>query len=84
MEVARQFQMAAESMGAQAMEIYRLNVLERIGREEGSQIVVYGLGTDSQMGTEIASAAAGARAASSRPQKKPTAPTTKESETTQA
>jgi hypothetical protein len=26
------------------MELYRLNVLERIGREEGSQIVVYGLG----------------------------------------
>ena len=31
-------------MSDRAMEIYRLNVLERIGREEGSQIVIYGLG----------------------------------------
>jgi len=44
--------------------MYRLNVLERIGREEGSQIVVYGMGRgDSQMGMDIAAAAAGARTA---------------------
>jgi len=38
-------------------------VLERIGREEGSQIVVYGMGSaDRQAGADIAHAAAGARA----------------------
>ena len=55
-------------MGPKAMEIYRLNVLERIGREEGSQIVVYGLGGGSEMGRQIAATAAGARVAQSRPQ----------------
>jgi len=60
-EVARQFQAAANSMGPRAMELYRLNVLERIGREEGSQIVVYGLGGDSSLGQQIAATAAGAR-----------------------
>lgn len=45
----------------QAMEMYRLNVLERIGREEGSQIVVYGLGgRDAEIDRLISSAAAGA------------------------
>lgn len=62
LEVARQFQSAANTMGPKAMEIYRLNVLERIGREEGSQIVVYGLGGDTGMGQQIAASAAGARA----------------------
>jgi regulator of protease activity HflC (stomatin/prohibitin superfamily) len=42
--IAERFNEAAGLMSAQAMEIYRLNVLERIGREEGSQIVIYGLG----------------------------------------
>jgi regulator of protease activity HflC (stomatin/prohibitin superfamily) len=71
LEVSKQFQQAANSMGPKAMEIYRLNVLERIGREEGSQIVVYGLGGDSEMGSQIAATAAGARAAQSREPKKP-------------
>jgi regulator of protease activity HflC (stomatin/prohibitin superfamily) len=75
-EVARQFQAAANSMGAKAMDIYRLNVLERIGREEGSQIVVYGLGGDHEMGATIAAGAAGARAAHVRPHKTPTGATT--------
>jgi regulator of protease activity HflC (stomatin/prohibitin superfamily) len=66
LEVARQFQDAAEAMGSQAMEIYRLNVLERIGREEGSQIVVYGLGGDAEGGQHIANTAAGAAAANSQ------------------
>ena len=61
LQVARQFQLAAETMGPKAMEIYRLNVLERIGREEGSQIVVYGLGGNSQVGAQIAAAVAGAQ-----------------------
>jgi len=43
------------------MEMYRLSVLERIGREEGSQIVVYGLGgADASMERTIAATAAGA------------------------
>ncbi|MCJ7548673.1 MAG: SPFH domain-containing protein, partial [Anaerolineae bacterium] len=42
--IAEKFTEAAEVMTDRAMEIYRLNVLERIGREEGSQIVIYGLG----------------------------------------
>lgn len=41
--IAEKFNEAADVMSDRAMEIYRLNVLERIGREEGSQIVVYGL-----------------------------------------
>ena len=70
-EVAQQFQAAAEAMSPSAMEIYRLNVLERIGREEGSQIVVYGLSGDNDMGQEIAANAAGARAAMPTPPRKP-------------
>ncbi|MGC9395544.1 MAG: SPFH domain-containing protein [Anaerolineae bacterium] len=42
--IAEKFNEAAAMMSDRAMEIYRLNVLERIGREEGSQIVIYGLG----------------------------------------
>lgn len=42
--IASKFNEAAEIMSDRAMEIYRLSVLERIGREEGSQIVIYGLG----------------------------------------
>jgi regulator of protease activity HflC (stomatin/prohibitin superfamily) len=41
--IADRFNEAAASMTDRALELYRLNVLERIGREEGSQIVVYGL-----------------------------------------
>ena len=60
--LGRLLQEASEMMGSGAMEMYRLNVLERIGREEGSQIVVYGLsGASDDMGTTIAAAAAGAR-----------------------
>ncbi|MCP4544691.1 MAG: hypothetical protein GY832_46925 [Chloroflexi bacterium] len=60
--IALQLQEASEAMGPQAMEMYRLNVLERIGREEGSQIVIYGLGgSDSAMGNTIAATAAGAQ-----------------------
>lgn len=63
LQVAELFEEAANSMGPKAMELYRLNVLERIGREEGSQIVVYGLGSGNDaMGKQIASAAAGAQA----------------------
>jgi regulator of protease activity HflC (stomatin/prohibitin superfamily) len=58
--IAEKLQEAASLMGPQAMEMYRLNVLERIGREEGSQIVVYGLsGSDDEMARNIASTAAG-------------------------
>ena len=35
---------ASEILTGKAMEMYRLNVLERLGREEGSQIVIYGMG----------------------------------------
>jgi regulator of protease activity HflC (stomatin/prohibitin superfamily) len=58
--IALKLQEASESMGPQAMEMYRLNVLERIGREEGSQIVVYGLGsTDPLMEKSLTAAVAG-------------------------
>jgi hypothetical protein len=43
--IAEKFNEAAAAMSDRAMEIYRLSVLERIGREEGSQIVIYGLNT---------------------------------------
>lgn len=42
--IAEKYNEAAALMSDRAMEIYRLSVLERIGREEGSQIVIYGLG----------------------------------------
>jgi len=65
-DIAEKLQEAAEAMGPTAMEMYRLNVLERIGREEGSQIVVYGLsGASGDMGATIAAAAAGVRVAGS-------------------
>ena len=68
-EIAQKLQQAAEQMGPAAMEMYRLNVLERIGREEGSQIVVYGLGGNAggDMGDLIAATAAGSRSGRSRP-----------------
>jgi regulator of protease activity HflC (stomatin/prohibitin superfamily) len=72
--IALKLQEASESMGPQAMEMYRLNVLERIGREEGSQIVVYGLGsTDPMMEKTLAATTAGSM---SHPKttSKPTAP----------
>jgi regulator of protease activity HflC (stomatin/prohibitin superfamily) len=72
LEVSKQYQLAAEWMGPQAMELYRLNVLERIGREEGSQIVVYGLGGDQEAGRHIAHCAAGA--AVGQPRGRPTPP----------
>ena len=60
-EITERFTEAAESMSDRAMEIYRLNVLERIGREEGSQIVIYGLGgQDPNMETTLAATSAGA------------------------
>jgi regulator of protease activity HflC (stomatin/prohibitin superfamily) len=63
-EIAQKLQEASEAMGPAAMEMYRLNVLERIGREEGSQIVVYGLGSgQTGMSEAIASAAAGTKSA---------------------
>lgn len=63
LEVAHHFERAAMAMSPQAMELYRLNVLERIGRGEGSQIVLYGLGQDPDTGKQIAASAAGAKAA---------------------
>jgi regulator of protease activity HflC (stomatin/prohibitin superfamily) len=77
-EVAERLQQAAEIMGAGAMEMYRLGVLERIGREEGSQIVVYGLGaTDAAMERTMASTAAGSLAGRGL-QKKPGVASTNE------
>ena len=58
--VAEKLQEAALVMGPGAMELYRLNVIERIGREEGSQIVIYGLGQrDAQMENTLAATSAG-------------------------
>jgi regulator of protease activity HflC (stomatin/prohibitin superfamily) len=70
--IALKLQEASEQMGAQAMEMYRLNVLERIGREEGSQIVVYGLGgAHETMETTIAATAAGSQLGQKPPPRKP-------------
>ncbi len=41
--IAEKYNEAAALMSDRGMEIYRLGVLERIGREEGSQIIIYGL-----------------------------------------
>jgi len=56
--IAQKFEEAAELMGSKALEMYRLNVLERIGREEGSQIVIYGLNGGNRELEEMVSAAA--------------------------
>jgi regulator of protease activity HflC (stomatin/prohibitin superfamily) len=62
--IAGKFNEAAELMSDRAMEIYRLNVLERIGREEGSQIVIYGLGGGNPaMDSSLAATVAGSRSA---------------------
>jgi len=47
-QVSLKLQEASELLTDRAMEMYRLNVLERLGREEGSQIVVYGLAAQDQ------------------------------------
>jgi len=61
-EVSQNLKEASELLTDRAMEMYRLNVLERIGREEGSQIVVYGLSsTEHQLETQIAATAAATR-----------------------
>lgn len=66
--VAEKLEEASELMGLKALEMYRLNVLERIGREEGSQIVVYGLsGSNMEMEKNIAATTA----AASLPRKSP-------------
>lgn len=65
--IAERLEEASKTMSDRAMEMYRLNVLERLGREEGSQIVVYGMGgKDSQMETAIAAAAAGSASGKSK------------------
>jgi len=70
--IAGKLQEASELMGQQAMEMYRLNVLERIGREEGSQIVVYGLsGGNNDIDTQIAATAAGTQATGMNKPEKP-------------
>ena len=62
--IAVKFNEAADLMSDRAMEIYRLNVLERIGREEGSQIVIYGLGGGNPaMDSSLAATVAGSRSA---------------------
>jgi regulator of protease activity HflC (stomatin/prohibitin superfamily) len=68
--IAQKLQEASAMMGPAAMEMYRLNVLERIGREEGSQIVIYGLGgADELMETTLAAASAGSMVRGSGKQK---------------
>ncbi len=58
--IAAKLQEASETLSARAMEMYRLNVLERLGREEGSQIVIYGMGDrDEILEKTLAASAAG-------------------------
>ena len=60
-QIAEKLEEASQSLSSRAMEMYRLNVLERLGREEGSQIVVYGMGGgDPGMDRTIAATTAGA------------------------
>lgn len=62
--IAEKYNEAAELMSDRGMEIYRLSVLERIGREEGSQIVIYGLGGNiPAMDQSLAATVAGSRTA---------------------
>jgi regulator of protease activity HflC (stomatin/prohibitin superfamily) len=57
--ISLKLQEASELLSDRAMEMYRLNVLERIGREEGSQIVIYGLSnSDAQFEKTIAATSA--------------------------
>jgi regulator of protease activity HflC (stomatin/prohibitin superfamily) len=57
--ISQKLQEAGELLTDRAMEMYRLNVLERIGREEGSQIVIYGLsGSDTSLDKTISATAA--------------------------
>ena len=66
--IALKLQEASQSLTSRAMEMYRLNVLERLGREEGSQIVVYGMGgADQHMESTIAASSAGSMIAGKRP-----------------
>ena len=65
-QIAQKLQEASLMLGPRAMEMYKLNVLERLGREEGSQIVVYGLGgSETRMDATISAAAAGSAVARS-------------------
>jgi len=58
--IAQKLHEAAALLDQRSMDMYRLNVLERIGREEGSQIVIYGMeGGKADMAANIAAAAAG-------------------------
>ena len=58
-QISQKLQEASELLSDRAMEMYRLNVVERIGREEGSQIVIYGLsGVDSRLENTIAATSA--------------------------
>jgi regulator of protease activity HflC (stomatin/prohibitin superfamily) len=60
-QIAQKLQDASELLSDRAMEMYRLNVLERIGREEGSQIVIYGLSSSNpRMEDTIAATSAAA------------------------
>ena len=62
--IAEKFNEAAAMMSDRAMEIHRLKALERIGREEGSQIVIYGLGGGNPaMDSSLAATVAGSRSA---------------------
>ena len=59
-QISLKLKEASELLSERAMEMYRLNVLERIGREEGSQIVVYGLGgRDTNFEKTVAATTAG-------------------------
>jgi regulator of protease activity HflC (stomatin/prohibitin superfamily) len=80
--IAQKLQEASMMLSPVALDMYRLNVLERIGREEGSQIVVYGLGgAGPDMAEVISASAAGSLAGTSgkrkvrkqRPPSKPSA-----------
>ncbi len=65
--IAGKLQEASELLSSRAMEMYRLNVLERLGREEGSQIVIYGMGgKDEIMEKTVSAAAAGSQITGSR------------------
>ena len=68
--IAEKLEEASQMLSPRALEMYRLNVLERLGREEGSQIVVYGMGgNDPVMDRTVAAAAAGSAPRQPSPQR---------------
>jgi regulator of protease activity HflC (stomatin/prohibitin superfamily) len=70
--IAEKLDEAAALMSDRALDMYRLNVLERIGREEGSQVVIYGMGSgNADLERSIVGGVAGSRQVNTPSEPKP-------------